>query len=183
MESWVEKYLNHLDTLSGSNAEYYRASPPDEFPPVSVVTYWGDEETRLITSFTAGLSSVFHPSWKFARPELCISVESQDLRWGWAIGDIAYKLRGHCPFCYGEIINFGTQISKESDMSAFVVFAPTALGKEEREIQLPDWKVSIAQMYPLYQGEIGLIESIGLGAFLQQPGNFFCNVNRKDLSQ
>src|SRR5438445_8400725 len=112
MESWVEKYLNHLDTLSGSNAEYYRASPPDEFPPVSVVTYWGDEETRLITSFTAGLSSVFHPSWKFARPELCISVEWQELRGGWAMCDIAYKIRGGCTFCYVEILYSGVDRSK-----------------------------------------------------------------------
>lgn len=182
MESWVEIYLNHLNRIGVGEADFFRATPPDESAPISVVTYLGGEVTSLMTSFTTGLSVGFHPSWKFARPELCITVESQDPRWGWAIGDIAYKLRGKCSFCYGEIINFGTQISKESEMSAFVVFAPTFIDKEDREIQLPEWKVSFAQMYPIYEGEIGLIDRIGLEEFLQRPGTFFSNVKRKDLS-
>ena len=183
MESWIEIYLKHLDSIGGGNATFHRASAPNEFPPVSVITYHGDEKIGLTTSFTAGLSTVPHPSWKFSRSELCISVESDDSHWGSAMGYIANKLRGQCPFCYGEIINFGMQISEESDMSAFVVFAPIAVSKEQREVQLPDWKVSIAQMYPIYQGEIGFIERTGLGPFFERPGSFFSNVKRQDLSK
>ena len=126
---------------------------------------------------------VAHPDWKLGRPELCVSVESQDLAWGWAVGDIAYKLRGKCPFCYGEIINFGTPISKESGMSAFFVFAPIIMDKELWGVQLPDWKVNIAQMYPIYDGEIDILNNIGLKDFWLNQKIDFCNVKREDISK
>lgn len=110
-------------------------------------------------------------------------MESRDLAWGWAIGDVANKLRGHCPFCYGEIINFGTQVSNESEISAFVVFAPSFMDKEQSEIELPEWKVNIAQMYPIYEGEVGLIENIGLQAFFQNKEIDFYNIKREDFSK
>lgn len=183
MQSWAEQYLNHLDENAGVEPEFFRASEPDVFPPVTVVTYRGIPNDGLITSFTVGLSAVAHPDWKFGRPELCISVESQDSAWGWAIGDIAYKLRGKCPFCYGEIINFGTPISKESEISAFFVFAPSIMDKELFKVQLPDWKVNIAQMYPIYAGEVDLIENIGLQDFFLNQGIDFYNVKREDVSK
>ncbi len=183
MQSWAEQYLNHLDKNAGVEAEFSRISEPGDFPPVTVVTYRDVPENGFITSFTTGLSAVSHPSWKFGRPELCISVESRDLAWGWAIGDVANKLRGQCPFCYGEIINFGTQVSDESEISAFVVFAPSFMDKEQSEIELPEWKVNIAQMYPIYEGEVGLIEDIGLQAFFQNKEIDFYNIKREDFSK
>lgn len=183
MQTWAEQYLNHLDENAGVEPEFFKISEPEVFPPVSIITYRNLPENGLITSFTVGLSAVTHSDWKFGRPELCISVESQDLAWGLAVGDIAYKLRGKCPFCYGEIIRFGTPVSQESEMSAFFVFAPSIMDKEISEIHLPDWKVNIAQMYPIYAGEIELIENIGLqNFFLNKEINFY-DVKRKDVSK
>lgn len=183
MKPWIEQYLNHLDEVVGREPEFHRISPEAEFPPISVITYRDDPMETTQVSFTAGLSTYSHPMWKLARPELCISVRSSDVRWGLAIGDIAFKLKGDCPFCYGDTIRFGTKISEESEMSAFVVFAPSCISRDEAEVQLPEWKISLVQMYPIYEGEIDLIAKQGLKPFFQRSGSFFENPLRPDLSK
>lgn len=183
MKLWAEEYLDHLNTIGDGEPKIHRASPPDEFPALSIVTYSGVSGYELKTSFTVGLSAVSHPKWKFGRPELCICVESDDLHWESAIGYIAYNLRGKCSFSYGEIIRFGRQICNESEMSAFVVFAPSFINKEQLHIQLLDWKVNIAQMYPIYEGEIDFIEENGLKAFFANPTLDLYDVRREDTSR
>jgi len=180
---WIDLYLEHLDSLSDRSAEFFRASPPNDDWPISTVMYPGASADDVYVSFTAGLSYGTHQSWKFGRPELCISIRSQDRRWGLAIGDIAERLKGDCPFCYGDIIRFGTKISQESEMSAFVAFAPSFIDATAMQIKLPDWTINLTQMYPIYEGEIDLIESSGLKAFLSRPGSFFENPDRPDLSK
>ena len=179
---WIDDYLEHVDALTLREAKFARASPPEDDWPISVIMYPPDSVDDSYVSFTAGLSVGTHESWKFGRPELCISMKSQDQGWGWSIGDIAQKLKGNCPFCYGDIVRFGTQMSEESKMSAFVVFAPSFIPKAATQIPLQDWTINLAQMYPIYDGEIDFIESNGLGPFLSRPGSFFENPRRPDLS-
>ena len=180
---WIDEYLQHVDGLTGREARFYKASPPDDEWPISVIMYPVDSDDDSYVSFTAGLSYGTHEAWKFGRPELCISMKSQDQRWGWAIGDIAQRLKGDCPFCYGDIVRFGTQISEESEMSAFIVFAPSFIAKTATQIPLSEWTINLAQMYPIYAGEIEFIDSNGLESFLSRPGSFFENPKRPDLSK
>jgi hypothetical protein len=44
-----------------------------------------------------------------------ISVESADEVWPFAMGYMAERLRGRCPFCYGHTVNFRAKVSKGSD--------------------------------------------------------------------
>lgn len=54
------------------------------------------------------------PEWRLEKPELCISVRSQDPRWGYAVGHLAAQRSGECPFCYGDTLNFNERISEEA---------------------------------------------------------------------
>ena len=180
---WIDDYLEHVDSLTERKARFVRASSPDDEWPITVILYAPVSADDSFVSFTAGLSNGSHEAWKFGRPELCISMRSTDERWGWAIGDIAHKLKGDCPFCFGDVVRFGTQISEESEMSAFVVFAPNFISKPATQISLPDWTINLAQMYPIYEGEIDYIESSGLEKFLSRPGSFFEDPKRLNLSK
>lgn len=94
-----------------------------------------------------------------------ITMESEDEAWPLAIGYIAEHLRGKCPFSYGTLINFQTKISAESDLDAFLVFAPPFLTEDEQSVDLGDYICHIAGMYPIYWSEKQLIDSIGLEKF------------------
>jgi hypothetical protein len=183
MKPWIEKYLDHLDSQAGVEPEFRKISDADDYPPLHVITYRDTPEKGSITAFTAGLSAVSHPDWKLARPELAICVDTEDESWGLAVGYTAYRLRGKCPFCYGDTIRFGERISDESEMSAFFVFAPSIMEKEMMQIELPEWKISIAQMYPIYEGEIELIEKEGLEKFFLDKNINFYDVQRRDISK
>lgn len=43
----------------------------------------------------------------YGRPELSVSVRSDDPAWVLAIAYLAEQLRHECPFSYGDTINFG----------------------------------------------------------------------------
>lgn len=116
----AENYLNYLDSIFQQEPEYHRNdSLMKEIPGVTSIIYQDIPEKGFTTGLTYGLSIVEHPQWKLSRPELCITVESNEKSWADVAGFIANNLRGKCPFCYGEIINFGEQISEDSEMDAF----------------------------------------------------------------
>lgn len=117
------------------------------------------------------------------RPELCISVESSNIDWGKVVGFIANKLRGDCPFCYGDTINFGQQICEDSEMNAFFVFAPSTLHKKDYlDIDIgAGYKISIAGLYPMYSDERDVFHQIGLENFWHNPNFDNYSVNRKRI--
>ncbi|MDJ0705945.1 MAG: hypothetical protein QNJ46_21970 [Leptolyngbyaceae cyanobacterium MO_188.B28] len=110
-----------------------------------------------------------------------ISVESADEAWPFAIAYIAEKLRGKCPFCYGSTINFHEQISEESDLNAFLIFAPPFLSKNQKEAKLRDLTCYIKGMYPIFNSEIPLYNELGLERFWRLPDWDPFNVRRKPL--
>ena len=129
----AERFLAHLDGLSGGAESRFLpvTSTKPGLPRVMVMQYQGLPESGMSTSVTYGLSLADHPEWQAGRPELTITVASEDDSWGLAVGFLAEQLRGNCPFCYGDTINFGEQIVPESQMTAFVVFAPATLAAED----------------------------------------------------
>src|SRR5262245_42206572 len=107
MATRVERYLAHLDRMSGGREPaFFPVGSPGTVPNVTSIVYRDLPETGLLTSLTYGLSLADHPEWKRGRPELCISIRSDDETWGLAIAHLASALAGECPFRYGDTIDF-----------------------------------------------------------------------------
>jgi Suppressor of fused protein (SUFU) len=167
--SRVDRYLAHLDALSGGvEAEYtiWDSTRPG-LPAVTSIVY-RDLPQGLMTGLTYGLSLAEHEEWRVSKPELCISVRSDDPSWAIVAGNVAQTLRGRCPFCYGDTINFG-EITPESPMTAFVVGPPAVLDRADyTAIDVGDDRpVSIAGLYPIHDVERRYIGEHGLDAFMR----------------
>lgn len=90
----------------------------------------------------------------------------------------AEQLRGTCPFSYGSTINFGERIAPESEMTAFCVFAPLTLdrddylgidigipGHESHDVITIQGVINIQGMYPIHEVERQFINERGPEAF------------------
>ncbi len=180
----VEKFMAHLDRIFQTEPEYYKEeSEIDGIAGVTSIVYKDIPEKGMITGITYGLSLVNHPEWKFGRPELIITVDSKDASWAQVAGYLANSLRGDCPFSYSNTINFREKISDESEMDAFLVFAPSILDKKDFaniDIGL-NYKINIAGLYPIYASEMEYIEKNGLEKFWKHPNFDMYNVNRKRI--
>lgn len=183
-QSPAEQYLNHLYQIFQQEPELYmEESLIEGVPGITTMIYRDIPKKGYTTAFTYGLSLIQHPAWKVGRAELCISVNSSHLDWAQAMGYIANKLRGDCPFSYGQVINFEEKISDDSEMDAFFIFAPSTIDKEDYlHIDIgADYKVSIASLYPMYSDEIEVYENIGLEKFWHHPNFDNYKVNRNKI--
>jgi len=181
----LEKYLDHLDNIFQTEPEFYKnESLIEGVYGVTSIVYKDIPEKGYITAFTFGLSLIEHSEWKFGRPELCITVESSNIDWGQIVGFIANKLRGDCPFCYGDTINFRERIREASEMDAFFVFARSILDNEDYlNIDIgADYKINIAGLYPMYSEEIDIFQKIGLKEFWHHPNFDNYNVKRRKIT-
>jgi hypothetical protein len=180
----VEKYLHHLDSIFKTEPLFFKEESLIEgVPGVSIIVYKDIPEPGYITGITYGLSLVKHPNWKFGRPELCITVESTSADWPAAMGYLANNLRGEFDFSYGQAIEFG-QISENSEMDAFFIFAPAILKKEDYlniDIGL-DYKINIAGIYPLYSDELSTYHQLGLEKFWHHPDFDIHSITRKRIT-
>ncbi len=183
MASPVERYLAHLDGIFQVEPKFFpMESRTPGVPRVTAIVYRDIPEPGSITGVTFGLSLVAHEDWKLGRPELTISVDSADLAWPLAVADLASALRGKCPFCYGDVINFGEPVSEQSAMSAFFVFVPSILEREDfLDIDVGPYKINLAGMYPIYDDERAVFSEIGLEAFWKHPQFDMYDVNRKHV--
>lgn len=179
----IEKYLAHLEAIFQTEPLFYKEESLIEgLPGVTIIVYKDMPEPGYITGITYGLSSVTHPDWKFGRPELSITVASSSLDWPAAMGYLANNLRGEFNFSYGQAVNFG-QISEDSEMDAFFIFAPAILKKEDYlniDIGL-DYKINIAGLYPLYSDELEIYHQLGLEKFWHHPDFDVYSVTRKRI--
>ncbi|WP_299707077.1 suppressor of fused domain protein [uncultured Pontibacter sp.] len=180
----IEKYLEYLDSIFQVEPEFFREESLDKnLPGVTSIVYRDVPEKGMITALTYGVSRSEHKDWKFGRPELCITVESDDISWGQVIGYIGNQLRGEFNFGYGQTINFNEQISDESEMDAFLIFGPSILDKEDYlgiDVGL-DYKINLAGLYPIYSSEIEKYSKIGLEEFWNHSNFDLYNVNRKRI--
>ena len=169
MTTRVDQFLAHLDRLSGGIEPRFfpvETTPPG-LPGVTVIVYDDIPEAGFLTGISYGVSLADHPHWQFGRPELCISVKSDDLSWPLALGHIGEVQRGDNPFHYGDTINFGERIAPDSEMSAFVIFAPAVLDRSGySDINVGEaLPVNICGLYPIYETERRYIHDHGLEAF------------------
>lgn len=181
----VDLYLDHLNKIFQQEPLFFKnESEIEGLPGVTSIVYKDIPEPGFITGLTYGLSLVNHPAWKFSRPELCITVNSNDIIWGQVAGYVANRLRGSCPFTYGETIDFKEKISLDSEMGAFFVFAPSILDRSDfSNIDIgADYKITISGLYPMYRDELEAFTQIGLEKFWHHPHFDLYNVNRKHIS-
>jgi len=182
---FAERYLNYLNDIFQQEPLYFMEdSLIDGLPGVASIVYKDIPEKGYTTAFTYGLSLVKHPEWKFGRPELCVSVASTNPSWENIGAHIANKLRGDCPFKYGQNINFGEQVSNDSEMNAFFIFAPSTLHRDDySNIDIgADYKINIVGFYPMYADELDTYEQMGLEKFWHHPNFDNYSVNRKHIT-
>jgi hypothetical protein len=180
----AERFLDHLDELSGGvEPRFFPVDSSTDLPPVVAITYEDLPEPGMLTAITYGLSLADHPEWRLGKPELCITVNSRDDVWAHAVGHIAERGRGNVVFKYGDVINFGTQVSPESEMTSFVVFAPAVLDKEDcLGIDVgDDLPINISGIYPIHAREGELIVNEGLEAFWKRDWDLY-DVSRPSVA-
>jgi hypothetical protein len=180
----IERYLNHLDEIFQVKPIFFGGGTDDMgLPNAAVIVYNDIPEKGYITAFTYGLSIVDHPEWKFGRPELCISVKSDNENWAAIAGFLVNNMRGKFAFLYGQTINFGDKISQDSEMDAFFIFTPSTIAQEDYlYIDIgAEYKINIAGLYPIYAEEIEMFQKIGLEKFWQHPDYDNYAVNRKRI--
>ena len=180
----VERYLAQLDRMFQKGPQFYPVESSD--PALSSVTnivYSGIPEKNMTTALTYGLSLAEHPDWKQGRLELILTVESTDDAWKTVAGYVAERLRGNCPFSYSNTINFGEKIADDSDMDAFLVFAPGILERKDfLDIDVGcDYHLNLVGLYPIYASEMKLIDEWGLKKFWHHPDWDLFSVRRSPI--
>ena len=153
-----------------------------EGQPKIFVFYFNDlPEEGTLTAITCGLSNANHPDWKYGKPELIISLDTEDHSWGLGVGYLASAFFSEKRYSYGDVFKVDDPISNESPMNAFLVFAPSFLEKEQARFELADRTIILAGMYPIYDEEIELYERIGLKAFWHREGFDMYNPRREQI--
>lgn len=150
-------------------------------PQVKVFYFEDLPEEGALTAVTCGLSNASHPDWIAEKPELIVSLDTNDKSWGFAAGYFASAFFNEKTFSYGDLFKLDDPISNESEMNAYFVFAPSFLDQEQATFHLPDRIIHLAGMYPLYDEEIDIYNEIGLKAFWHLEGFDLYNPRRNKV--
>ena len=177
----AEIYIDLLMEMFGEPDAIHIADADDNGHPVSVF-FWHDfPEKGTMTAITYGLSEKSHPDWKNGRCELTLSLDTKDKDWGFAMATFASSFAGKKSFTYGSVFTTDLPLSEESEMCGFFVFAPSFLERNQAILQLPDYKIFLAGMYPIYKEEVAVLDEIGLEKFWHHNNFDMYNVNRKQV--
>ena len=153
----------------------------DGKPKIYLLYFYDLPEKGIMTAVTSGLSNANHPDWKYGKPELIISLETDDLDWGFGIGYFASAFFEEKTFSFGDVFQTDDPISKESGMNAFLTFAPSFLDQDQATFSLPDRTIHLTGMYPIYEEEIELYDKIGLEKFWFSDGFEIYNPQRDKI--
>jgi hypothetical protein len=182
-KSNVEIFIDIITGMFGEPYVIRTAEPEGGGFPVSVM-FWRDfPEKGTLTSVTYGLSEANHPDWKYGKPEIILSLDTADESWGIGTAIFASDFQGKKSFTYGSVFTTDVPISRESEMTGFFVFAPSFLEQDEATIQLPDCKIHLSGMYPIYKEEVDVFNEIGLENFWHHSNFNMYDVNRKRVSK
>ncbi|MBE0338710.1 suppressor of fused domain protein [Paenibacillus sp. 23TSA30-6] len=181
MKTNAELYMNKLEGIFGQEDVIRKVEPSDGSTPIHVFFYYDLPEEGMLTAVTYGLSDGEFIGWKNAKPELIISLETQDESWGLAAAYFAAEFRGVKTFSYADLFTLDEPISQESDMTGYFVFASAILEKEESVIELPDKTIQLVGMYPLYKEEFDLMKRIGIKDFWHNKDYDIYSVSRANL--
>jgi hypothetical protein len=181
MSKTIDEYVRKIDALAAASGDVYEVTDTGECPPVWLVRYRDVPESGYSIAFTCGLSSVFHEEWRFGRPELLVCVNSCDLEWGIALGEVVRTFRAKRLFSIGSVFTLGDKIVESSGMDSFLMFVCTVLDEGDQQVMLEGRVINFVQAYPIYSSEIDLIRSQGAEAFFFDSGVDFIDVGRPPL--
>ena len=135
----------------------------------------------MITGVTYGLSRFAHPDWKLSRPEMIISMETEDQIWAWTAAYFCAEFLGEKRFCWGDIFTTDGPLASDTEMDGLLIFAQSILDPKVQSIQLNDYKVHLSQFYPIYKSELALYSKIGLEAFWKHKDFSMYDPKRKSI--
>jgi hypothetical protein len=179
--SSIEQYISHLEDLCGREGRYEPVTEDDERPPLYFLHFADVLRPGSSLSFTYGLSSVAKKEWTGGRPELVLSLDTDDITWGLTLARFALHLRDRCLFSYGDVLDLEEPIVPGTWMSAFLLFIPSILNTEQARIELPDRLIHIVQAYPIFPGERRLIRERGPAEFFFREDVDLMDVHRTPL--
>lgn len=174
-------FLTKMESIFKAKASIYRAAPSNgDILEPAVLVFNDVPEKGYLTCVTYGLSFVNHEKWnKNKRPELLLSIKSNDVKWALLIADLALELRGEFPFSYGQRINLNKKI-EGTNISYFLIFAPKIIESNQFlniDIGL-DYQICLTGIYPLTKGENDIIDLIGLEEFWKSDQFDLSNINK-----
>src|SRR5262249_8237847 len=123
-----------------------------------------------------------HPDWKNGTCELVIALETSDDEWAFAAGVFAERFRGKKSFTYGSFFTTDGPLSREAAMTGFVTFGSPLGEILPSPVDLPTKRVHFKGLYPIYPGEVSLIQAEGFEWFWKHPRYDPLSVSRVDLS-
>lgn len=176
----AENYLQRVTAVGGAAPQFHQITGSE--PPIITAAFPNSPEPGMTTAFTYGLSISEHPNWTQSRPELMVCVASMQPEWATIAGIVAAGMRGNSAFHYGATFDVGRPIAPDTGMTSFLVFGPLVLDREIATVHLTGYDVRITQLYPIYEGEVGLIHRIGVETFLGDERLDFVNPRRGDMS-
>ena len=183
MPNRLERFIEHIEKVFLREPEIFHFEPASKSSLGGTVFVYHDiPEPGYLTAVTYGLSLYPNKAWINGRPELIISVESTDINWARILGYLVSSYEQQTDFSYGEIINFGEQISAESKMDSFFIFAPAILERKDfLDIDVLEYKINLTGIYPIYSNEIAKIDTIGLEAFMKHKNYDLYSVKRQAI--
>jgi len=181
----AEQFVQYLTQIIGREPDQVvgTEADPTQSDMIYGIAFQNYPEAGLLTGFTYGLSVGQHPDWKDIRPELSITVASQDIDW---IKALVYLLEWNRPahaFLPGSLFHYGQAVAPDSAMDSFLVFnLAIGQGEQFRNIQLDEEKVTLHGVHPLYHDEVAMLQKVGIRKFMGLPEYQLFSVTRPDLS-
>jgi hypothetical protein len=165
------EYLELLDQIAQAEPLLTLVSKPLDRPPIYSIQYQHRPEQGSTTCFTVGLSSLPNLGWEDdAGPELAMRIRSLDRYWGFALAELACQGRGRQSFAPNVTIDFGAQMSTESEMTAFLLVDPTDFPRAP--LHCTSRHIILLQALPLHADERKRILDVGPSWLLDQDIDF-----------
>ena len=155
MTNYAETYLQYLEKLVGRREDHIKPieSTRPGLPIVYVLFFHDWPCKNVLTSFTLGIAMGKHIEEVGGHIECVVSLDTNDFSWGLAVAFLAEQARDQALLSYGSTLNMGEQISRESQMSAFILSAPhqwsgTTHFHHGRRV------VTLLEAHPIYASEL-----------------------------
>jgi hypothetical protein len=175
-----KQFLHALEARFGKVAEI-RNVQVGEGPTIFVFFFRNFPRPGVTTAITCGLARANHPEWKLGRPELMVSMRSERLDWGLAAAFLASNYYKKKRFQYGDVFRVDVPLADDTDMKAYVVFAPAFLKPEQAKFDLGGKPIHLTALYPLHEEELAYYERVGLETLWRSEGFEMDNPARPPL--
>lgn len=170
----AKAFAEHLMSRLGEADLIRRMDGHEGQPPVHFFVYRNLPSPGKTTYVTFGLCLGNHLEWRYAKPELVLTVDSDEEDWGIAAAYFVRELRGELPFHPGTLLTLEEPIANGSEMTGFVVCAQDVFKGLDAAIMVGTTCIQFIGLCPIYTEETAVIQDEGIERFvekLQDPHN------------